>query len=167
MTTPRRTELVWAGKRTQVERIALPFQRAETVNAPRGDLFSTLGGGADGWRNKLIWGDNKLVMASLLQGDPSAGIASLAGKIDLIYIDPPFDTGADFSFRTQVGDEEVEKEASVLEHLAYRDTWGGYIIIPSDDVRATGACTRASMRNRQHIRTSRLEACSLRSSHSR
>ena len=119
-----RTELVWAGKRTQVERVALPFQRVESVNAPRGaDMFSRLGEG-DGWRNKLIWGDNKLVMASLLQGDPAAGIESLAGKVDLIYIDPPFDTGADFSFRTQVGDEEIAKEPSILEHVAYRDTWG-------------------------------------------
>ena len=142
-----RTELVWAGKRTQVERVALPFQRVETVNAPRGgDLFSTLTPGPsrepvgapavavgaspnngrgerDGWRNKLIWGDNKLVMASLLKGDPAAGIESLAGKIDLIYIDPPFHTGADFSFRAQVGDEEIEKEASILEHCAYQDIW--------------------------------------------
>ena len=119
-----RTELVWAGKRTQVERVALPFQRVETVNAPRGgDLFS-MGQRDDGWRNKLIWGDNKLVMASLLKGDPAAGIESLAGKIDLIYIDPPFDTGADFSFRTQVGDEEIEKEPSIIEQVAYRDTWG-------------------------------------------
>ncbi len=119
-----RTELVWAGKRTQVERTALPFQRVETINAPRGgDLFSAMGAG-DGWRNKLIWGDNKLVLASLLRGDPSAGIEPLAGKVDLIYIDPPFHTGTDFSFSTRVGDEEVTKEPSIIEQLAYRDTWG-------------------------------------------
>src|SRR5215218_10075846 len=122
--TYTRTELVWAGKRTQVERIALPFQRVESVNAPRGgDLFS-LAAQQDGWRNKLIWGDNKLVMASLLQGDPTAGIEPLAGKVDLIYIDPPFDTGADFQCQTLVGAQPVEKGPSVLEHLAYRDTWG-------------------------------------------
>ncbi|HLZ69024.1 MAG TPA: site-specific DNA-methyltransferase, partial [Dehalococcoidia bacterium] len=104
MTSPyTHTELVWANKRTHVDRIALPFQRVETVNAPRGgDLFTALAGG-DGPRNKLIWGDNKLVMASLLQGDAAAGIEPLAGTVDLIYIDPPFDTGADFSFRTQIG----------------------------------------------------------------
>jgi adenine-specific DNA-methyltransferase len=123
--TYTRTELVWPGKRTRVERVALPFQRVESINRPRGaDLFSALDGG-DGWRNKLIWGDNKLVMGSLLAGDPSSGIESLAGKIDLIYIDPPFDTGADFSFRTQVGDEELSKEPSIIEQLAYRDSWGG------------------------------------------
>lgn len=120
-----RTELVWAGKRTRVDRVALPFQRVETVNLPRGANLFTPREPGDGWRNKLIWGDNKLVMSSLLHGDPASGIESLAGKIDLIYIDPPFDTGADFSFRTQVGDQEVEKEPSILEHLAYRDTWGG------------------------------------------
>src|SRR5437016_2092415 len=110
-----RTELVWAGKRTHVERVALPFQRVETINAPRGgDLFSTLQA-PDTWRNKLIWGDNKLVMASLLKGDASAGLESLAGKVDLVYIDPPFDTGADFSFRTYVGDQEVEKEPTIIE----------------------------------------------------
>jgi adenine specific DNA methylase Mod len=123
-----RTELVWAGKRTQVDRVALPFQRVETINAPRGgDMFSSLKEDG-GWRNKLIWGDNKLVMASLLRGDPDAGIESLAGKVDLIYIDPPFDTGADFSYRTRVGDGQIEadgKEPSILEQLAYRDTWGG------------------------------------------
>ena len=120
-----RTELVWAGKRTQVDRVALPFQRVESVNAPRGgDLFSALQA-TDSWRNKLIWGDNKLVMASLLAGDPTAGIESLAGKIDLIYIDPPFDTGADFSFRAQVGDEGIDKEPGILEQIAYRDTWSG------------------------------------------
>src|SRR6266511_1064120 len=89
-----RTELVWAGKRTQVERVALPFQRVERINAPRGaDLFSGLDA-PDGWRNKLIWGDNKLIMSSLLRGDAAAGLEPLAGKVDLVYIDPPFDTGA-------------------------------------------------------------------------
>ena len=66
----------------------------------------------------MIWGDNLLVMGSLLE--------KFAGKIDLIYIDPPFATGADFSFTTQVGEsnEEVFKEQSVIEEKAYRDTWG-------------------------------------------
>jgi len=75
-----------------------------------GDTFDT------GWRNKLIWGDNLLIMGSLLE--------QFAGKIDLIYIDPPFATGADFSFRTYVGEEELTKEPSVIEEKAYRDTWG-------------------------------------------
>ena len=72
----------------------------------------------EGWKNKLIWGDNKLVMSSLLE--------KFAGKIDLIYIDPPFATGADFKFKILVGDEgkQITKEHSILEEKAYRDTWG-------------------------------------------
>lgn len=109
----QRTELVWPGKRTQVERIALPFQVVETINvsratreqAPMDAALAPPGRGnpePDGWRNKLIWGDNKYVLASLLEGDPAVGLEPLAGKIDLIYIDPPFDTGDDFSFRLRV-----------------------------------------------------------------
>jgi DNA modification methylase len=77
-----------------------------------GDTFEA------GWKNKLIWGDNFPVMCSLLE--------KFAGKIDLIYIDPPFATGADFSFKTQIGDGslEVKKEQSIIEEKAYRDTWG-------------------------------------------
>ena len=135
-------ELVWEGKRKEVERIALPFQRVEIVNESRATrealpLFRTGQGpglpadplwmGADGntpWRNKLIWGDNKYVLASLLEGDPSIGLEPLAGKVDLIYIDPPFATGADFSFKARVGDAEIDKQPSAVEELAYRDTWG-------------------------------------------
>ena len=68
-----------------------------------------------GWRNRLIWGDNKLVLSSLL--------GEFAGKVSLIYIDPPFATGADFSYKTQVGDADVEKLPSILEEVAYRDMW--------------------------------------------
>ncbi len=134
-----RTELVWPGKYNEdgtlkeVPRVNLPFQVIERVNESRatreakkdryptlfdiwerseGDTFET------GWRNKLIWGDNLLVMGSLLE--------QFAGKIDLIYIDPPFATGADFSFTAPVGEagDEVLKEQSVIEEKAYRDTWG-------------------------------------------
>ena len=68
--------------------------------------------------SKLIWGDNLLVMGSLLE--------KFAGKIDLIYIDPPFAAGIDFAFEASIGDsgESVLKEHSLLEEKAYRDTWG-------------------------------------------
>ena len=80
-----------------------------------GDTFE------EGWKNKLIWGDNLLVMGSLLE--------QFAGKVDLIYIDPPFATGADFSFKAQIGDGdlenlEIDKKQSIIEEKAYRDTWG-------------------------------------------
>jgi adenine-specific DNA-methyltransferase len=115
--------LEWDGKPTEVERLSLPFQTVETINQSRatrdrdtGSLLAGQGDDSDQPPNQLIWGDNKLVMGSLLK--------EYAGKIDLIYIDPPFDTGADFSYRVEVGDEALEKQPSILEEHAYRDTWG-------------------------------------------
>ena len=114
--------LEWEGKPTRVERLALPFQTVETINESRatrerdsGGLFGTTAD-TTASRNQLIWGDNKLVMSSLLD--------EYAGRVKLVYIDPPFDTGADFSFRVSVGDRAVTKQPSVLEEHAYRDTWG-------------------------------------------
>ncbi len=135
-----KTELVWPGKYNEdgtlreVPRVSLPFQVIETVNESRAtrdatqpgtqatlfDVYEGTEGDTfeDGWRNKLIWGDNLLVMGSLLE--------KFAGKIDLIYIDPPFATGADFSFSAHVGEgnTNLTKEQSIIEEKAYRDTWG-------------------------------------------
>ena len=134
-----KTELVWPGKYNddgtikEVPRVSLPFQVIETVNEGRAtreakkatgrtlfDIYEGTEGDTfeDGWHNKLIWGDNLLVMGSLLE--------KFAGKIDLIYIDPPFATGADFSFVAPIGEAglSVEKESSLIEEKAYRDTWG-------------------------------------------
>ena len=115
-----RTELVWPGKRKEVERVELPFQTIETINRPRGIEHRERGLFGDGpsqdWKNRLIWGDNLLIMGSLLK--------EYAGKINLIYIAPPFATGDDFSFEVQIGDQEITKEPSALEVKAYRDTWG-------------------------------------------
>ena len=115
------TELVWPEKKTEIERISLPFQTVETVNKPRVDQTRMDFEGwpenyPKDWKNKLIWGDNKYVMSSLLK--------KFAGALDLIYIDPPFATGADFKFKVEIGNAEVTKDASVIEELAYRDTWG-------------------------------------------
>ncbi len=133
-----KTELVWPGKYNddgtlkEAPRVSLPFQVIETVNESRvtresqktkgltlfdvyeaqeGDTFE------EGWRNKLIWGDNLLVMGSLLQ--------KFAGRIDLIYIDPPFAIGADFTFAAPIGESgpSFVREQSVIEEKAYRDTW--------------------------------------------
>jgi len=135
-----KTELVWPGKYhedgtlREVPRVNLPFQVIETINESRAtreakkapqnlslfDIYQGKEGETfeEGWRNKLIWGDNLLVEGSLLE--------KFAGKIDLIYIDPPFATGADFSFNAEIGetDMEVTKEQSIIEEKAYRDTWG-------------------------------------------
>ncbi len=135
-----RPELVWPGKYNddgtpkEVPRVSLPFQVIETVNESRAtrealkggiqrglfDIYEGKEGDSfeEGWKNKLIWGDNLLVMGSLLE--------KFAGKIDLIYIDPPFATGADFSFTAHIGEANLEltKEQSSVEEKAYRDTWG-------------------------------------------
>lgn len=120
------TELVWEGKydkdgrKVAPLRVSLPFQTVETINESAQerqrmlDLFSA--GRNPEWRNRLIWGDKKYVLPALLD--------EFAGKVDLIYIDPPFDTGADFSFRVQIDGEEFTKEPSIIEQKAYRDTWG-------------------------------------------
>ncbi len=143
-----RTELVWDGKydeygnRREVDIAgwSLPMQKIETVDEPRqrasaegqmelfdkkveaasGRLSGSESGGdaASTFRNRLIWGDNKLVMASLLR--------EFKGKVDLIYIDPPFDVGADFTMDVPIGGgkETVSKDQSTLEMVAYRDMWG-------------------------------------------
>lgn len=129
-----RTELIWdgkydaAGKPVAPLRVALPFQTVETVNESiqeRQLSLERVGREQTEWRNRLIWGDKKYVLPSLL--------AEFAGKINLIYYDPPFDTGADFSFTANVpdhpdtpGDDSFSftKEPSIIEQKAYRDTWG-------------------------------------------
>jgi DNA modification methylase len=131
-----RTELVWEGKydeygnrrEVDVAGCAMPMQRIETIDQPRSEAaaggsqqllaFEKKNTRLDDFRNRLIWGDNKLVMASLLR--------EFKGKIDLIYIDPPFDVGADFSMDVPIGDgkDEVEKDQSAIEMVAYRDMWG-------------------------------------------
>jgi site-specific DNA-methyltransferase (adenine-specific)/adenine-specific DNA-methyltransferase len=76
-----------------------------------------------GWTNKLIWGDNKLVLSSLKNG-PLREEIERQGGLKLIYIDPPFDVGADFSMDIEIGDETFTKNPGILEEIAYRDTWG-------------------------------------------
>ena len=136
-----RTELVWEGKydefgkrrEVDVAGCAMPMQRIETVDEPRQQAaasgqveifeenFRRIREDAPrypAFRNRLIWGDNKLVMASLLK--------EFKGRINLIYIDPPFDVGADFTMKLSVGDakESILKDQSALEMVAYRDMWG-------------------------------------------
>ena len=128
-----RTELVWEGKydeygqrrEVDIAGCAMPMQKIESIDEPRRaaaannqlEIFEQQNPKQDDFRNRLIWGDNKLVMASLLQ--------EFKGKVDLIYIDPPFDVGADFTMSVAVGeDDSLVKDQSTLEMVAYRDMWG-------------------------------------------
>jgi site-specific DNA-methyltransferase (adenine-specific)/adenine-specific DNA-methyltransferase len=125
----REVELVWNGKTRDVCTTVLPFQTLEHVDEPRAetkaqeDLFDSRGRQLRGWTNKLIWGDNKLILSSLKAGALRQQIED-AGGLKLIYIDPPFDVGADFSMDIEIGGETFHKEPNLLEQIAYRDTWG-------------------------------------------
>ena len=129
----REVELVWNGKTSEVCNIVLPFQVIEQVDEPRaekpgntalqGGLFDTRGRQLKGWTNKLIWGDNKLILSSLKNG-PLREEIEKQGGLKLIYIDPPFDVGADFSMDIEIGGDTFTKKPNILEEIAYRDTWG-------------------------------------------
>jgi adenine-specific DNA-methyltransferase len=144
-----KTELVWEGKYDEygnrrvvdIAACAMPMQKIETIDEPRsraaaegqielfektqarireesGQYAASPSGRNGDFRNRLIWGDNKLVMASLL--------AEFKGKVDLIYIDPPFDVGEDFTMDVPIGDgsDTIFKDQSVLEMVAFKDMWG-------------------------------------------
>jgi DNA modification methylase len=131
----REVELVWNGKTNDVCNIVLPFQTIEQVDEPRAeipeqsalqsDLFAMDNRGRQlkGWTNKLIWGDNKLILSSLKNG-PLREEIEKQGGLKLIYIDPPFDVGADFSMDVEIGGDTFTKKPNILEEIAYRDTWG-------------------------------------------
>jgi adenine-specific DNA-methyltransferase len=134
----REVELVWNGKTNEVTTMVLPFQVIEQVDEPRAEtpadqnhkekqnlLFSLDGRGRQlrGWTNKLIWGDNKLILSSLKNG-PLRDEIEKQGGLKLIYIDPPFDVGADFSMDIEIGENTFTKKPNILEEIAYRDTWG-------------------------------------------
>jgi site-specific DNA-methyltransferase (adenine-specific)/adenine-specific DNA-methyltransferase len=126
----REVELVWNGKSREVCTVVLPFQSLEHIDEPRQEprgqeelSFDSDGRQIKGWTNKLIWGDNKLILSSLKSGALRRQIED-AGGLKLIYIDPPFDVGADFSMDIEIGGETFHKEPNLLEQIAYRDTWG-------------------------------------------
>ncbi len=131
----REVELVWNGKTNEVCNLVLPFQTIEQVDEPRAEkpsetamqmsLFDVDARGRQlkGWTNKLIWGDNKLILSSLKNG-PLREEIEAQGGLKLIYIDPPFDVGADFSMDIEIGGDTFTKKPNILEEIAYRDTWG-------------------------------------------
>ncbi len=130
----QKTELVWEGKYDEqgnrrpvnIVDATLPLQEIEKVDQPRSEaaadgkleLFEKEHKRNDDFRNRLIWGDNKVAMASLLP--------EFEGKINLIYADPPFNIDADFTMKVPIGDdkEKIKKDMSALETVAYSDIWG-------------------------------------------
>lgn len=127
----KEVELVWNGKTDEVSNLVLPFQTIEHIDEPRSEetkkaqmnLLDMSGKQISGWTNKLIWGDNKLILSSLKNGPLRKEIEDQGG-LKLIYIDPPFDVGADFSMNVEIGEESFTKKPSIIEEIAYRDTWG-------------------------------------------
>jgi len=123
----REVELVWNGKTSEVTNIVLPFQVIEQVDEPRAEVDTRLqmslfdldarGRQLKGWTNKLIWGDNKLILSSLKNG-PLREEIEKQGGLKLIYIDPPFDVGADFSMDIEIGDNTFTKKPNILEEIA-------------------------------------------------
>ncbi|MDR2801565.1 MAG: site-specific DNA-methyltransferase [Desulfovibrio sp.] len=128
-----RTELVWNGKSAEVCDIVLPFRIVERMDGPgaentaagagRGCAFSPGSRGFSGWANKLIRGDNKLILSSLKNGPLRAEIEAQGG-LKLIYIDPPFDAGADVFANVEVGEREAGRKPEVIKKIAYGDVWG-------------------------------------------
>jgi len=124
-------ELLWNGKSNEITNVNLPFQIIEHVDEPRkniepelqGNLFDTRGRKQAGWTNKLIWGNNSLVLSSLING-PLRQEIEKQGGLKLVYIDPPFNVGDDFEFGIEIGKEKLNKKRNALEQLAFSDTWG-------------------------------------------
>ncbi len=96
--------LNWKGKR--------PFRSTQYYPA---QLKETYGEEVDDWRNKIYWGDNLQVMSHLLK--------TYSGKINLIYIDPPFASKADYKKRIELKGKEVENDRTAFEEKQYTDIW--------------------------------------------
>lgn len=96
------------------------FFRGQVPNIPNA-FNAALDGGS--WMNRLVYGDNLLTMQALLAGDPQTGLPSLRGKVDLIYIDPPFDSKADYRTPITLPNASFSQKPTVIEQFAYADTW--------------------------------------------
>src|SRR2546428_6724273 len=109
-------------------RISLQTNELVLPTKAKGGLSSFIGQSTkeviDGqWLNRMIYGDNLLVIQALISGDRSTGLSSMRGKIDLIYIDPPFDSKADYRTRVHLPSVDIEQKPTVIEQFAYSDTW--------------------------------------------
>ncbi|MDZ4713788.1 MAG: site-specific DNA-methyltransferase, partial [bacterium] len=122
----RTAELYGAGKTpeyksTAIENLGDPqLQIPGTEGKGQQKLKNEIGGD---WVNRLVYGDNLLVMEALLTGDEASGLPSMRGKIDLIYIDPPFDSKADYRTKITLPNGDINQKPTVIEQFAYADTW--------------------------------------------
>ena len=168
----REVELVWNGKTREVSTAVLPFQSLEHVDEPREEkgepqeqLFDLRGRQLKGWTNKLIWGDNKLILSSLKSGALRQQIEA-AGGLKLIYIDPPFDVGADFSMDIEIGGRRSKgaqppRADRLPRHLG---PWRGFVHrdalrTPDFDARPYGTVTEASTSTWEPPSRTRLKRC--------
>jgi len=110
-------ELVVPSKDSNYHDLLTQFARGVAVEARSSDLAD------DRWKNRLIYGDNLLAMQALLAGDPETGLPSMRGKVDLIYIDPPFDSKADYRTKVTLPGADIEQRPTTIEQFAYADTW--------------------------------------------
>lgn len=109
-------------------RVTLQTNELVIPTKAKGGLFSFTGQSVKEdakkeWLNRLVYGDNLLAMQALLAGDPQSGLSSMRGKIDLIYIDPPFDSKADYRTKIHLPATDIEAMPTVIEQHAYSDTW--------------------------------------------
>ena len=137
----KQIELTWNGKSDDVTNVVLPFQIIEQIDEPRNEkvkmaqrsLELATGRQSTGWTNKLIWGDNKYILSSLKNG-PMREEIEKEGGIKLIYIDPPFDVGADFSMNVEVGEDSYEKTKRFRAHCIQRYMGIGFRFISFHDL---------------------------------
>lgn len=110
----------------QTNELVLPSKDVSGLfrgNTPQIPNAFNMAGGNGEWMNRLIYGDNLLAMQALLAGDAQTGLPSLRGKVDLIYIDPPFDSKADYRTNITLPNGKVQQKPTILEQTGYADLW--------------------------------------------
>src|SRR3989338_7512801 len=105
----------------QTNELVLPTKAKAGLSSFMGQSVKQMG--KQEWLNRVIYGDNLLAMQALLVGDHLTGMPSMRGKIDLIYIDPPFDSKADYRTKIHLPSGDIEAKPTVIEQFAYSDTW--------------------------------------------
>ena len=105
----------------QTNELVLPTKAKAGLSSFMGQSVKQLG--KQDWLNRVIYGDNLLAIQALLAGDPLTVMPSMRGKIDLIYIDPPFDSKADYRTKIHLPTTDIESKPTVIEQFAYSDTW--------------------------------------------